>query len=159
MPPDDLPRSVFTVEVDLTARAAGSYLPALLTAVVDVDQLTEYTILTRVAGRLAYVPGIRGLSEEGITGALADPASAKVDPARALLVVEVPEALLAAPAWTGPVLALGAATRRPAVVRTPEGVESVAIRTIAHLTLAVDPFLPDATAFLTAVAARLSREG
>ena len=148
-------RSVFAVEADLTALAAGPYLPALLKAVVDAGQLDEYPVVTRVDGRMAYLPGVRDLNEDGIAKLLADPASAKVDPAKTLLVLEVPGALFAAPAvpgWSGPILALGAAVRRPAVVRLPGGGEGLAIRTIAQLTLSVDPLVIDeatALAFLS----------
>jgi len=158
----DAARSVFAVEADVTALGAGPYLPSLLKAVVDARELADYPIATRVDGRLVSLPGVRDLNEDGIVRALADPASAKVNPARTLLVVEVPAALLAAPAvpgWLGPILAIGAAARRPAVVRTRDGGEGLAIRTIAQLTLGVDPLVVDdatATAFLRGLAARLS---
>ncbi|GAA0271913.1 E3 binding domain-containing protein [Cryptosporangium japonicum] len=146
-------RSVFTVEVDVTARGAG--LARLIKAVVDAPQLADRPIVTRVDGRLAYLPGVRDRNEDGIEKLLADPASAKIDPARTLLVVTVPEALLAVPAWEGPVLALGSPVRRPAVVRLPGGGEGLGVRTLAHLTLSVDEYETDATAFLTAVASGL----
>ncbi|MFG1921620.1 E3 binding domain-containing protein [Cryptosporangium sp. NPDC048952] len=147
-------RSVFAVEVDVTDRGAG--LVRLLRAVIDAPQLAGYPIVTRVDGKLAYLPGIRDLNEDGIEKLLADPASAKVNPARTLLVEITPDAMLAVPAWEGPVLALGAPTRRPTVVRTGDGGEGIAIRTLVHLTLGVDPHEPDATAFLHTVAARLA---
>ncbi|MFI5954817.1 hypothetical protein [Cryptosporangium sp. NPDC051539] len=154
-------RSVFSVDAEVVDPGAG--LPALLEAVVDARELAEYPIVTRIDGRLAYLPGVRDLTGDGITRLLADPASAKVDPAKTLLVLEEPHALLAAPAipgWTGPILTLGARVRRPAVVTTGDGGESLAIRTIAHLTLSADPLTVDdrtATAFLHAVAARLAQ--
>ena len=136
------------VEVDVSRIPADRLLPAVVHATVDAARseapdLVSRGVLVVRGGEAHPLPDAADLTAEGVQRRLAtedrhdgeQPRLAVVDVgARGVLLDTAPP-----PGGTVAAVGVGAPADRPAVVRDADGLPSIAVRSIAYLTITYDP--------------------